>query len=144
MGCADRYRTDRYLLYENQTPRSDSANFVPLELISCPEILEPRPKEQSTTFPALAYSYGTCGEMISPWVTANAIRKIKGRTLRVGVPIFEVPWIYKSAYVLRLRSRYAVAAQIAPVTCIITKQEDVVISRSKRTFTLKLLLPPPP
>ena len=82
--------------------------------------------------------------MISPWVTANAIRKIKGRTLRVGVPIFEVPWIYKSAYVLRLRSRYAVAAQIAPVTCIITKQEDVVISRSKRTFTLKLLLPPPP
>ena len=23
MGCADRYRTDRYLLYENQTPRSD-------------------------------------------------------------------------------------------------------------------------
>ena len=30
-----------YLFHENQTPRSDSANFVPLEPIFCPQILEP-------------------------------------------------------------------------------------------------------
>ena len=31
-----------YLFHVNQTPRSDSANFVPLEPIFCPRILEPR------------------------------------------------------------------------------------------------------
>ena len=31
-----------YLFHENQIPRSDSAFFVPLELIFCPRILEPR------------------------------------------------------------------------------------------------------
>ena len=31
-----------YLFHENQTPRSDSTNSVPLEPIFCPQILAPR------------------------------------------------------------------------------------------------------
>ena len=42
MGCTCSTASVPYLFHENQTPRSNSINFIPSEPSFCPQILEPR------------------------------------------------------------------------------------------------------
>ena len=64
-----------YLFHENQTPRSDSANCVPLEPMFCPQIPEPRWR--------LASGTSVRGFSATAWYTGKALKQ----SLLANVPI---------------------------------------------------------